>query len=69
MSAEESRNTTPVTAPNGEPHPESSMTATPGKRKRSVQEERAGSDTNTSASHDKTNLHENLRNLVELLSK
>ncbi|CAI7677237.1 unnamed protein product [Penicillium manginii] len=69
MSAEESRNTTPVTAPNGEPHPESNMTATPGKRKRSVQEERAGSDTNTSASHDKTNLHENLRNLVELLSK
>lgn len=69
MSAEESRNTTPVAAPNGEPRPESNMTATPGKRKRSVQEEKAGSDTNTSASHDKTNLHENLRNLVELLSK
>ena len=49
MSVEDSRNTTPVAATNDESHAESNMTATPGKRKRSVQEDKVGSDNNTSA--------------------
>lgn len=69
MSSDQSRNTTPVIATNGELNPSSNMIATPGKRKRSVQEEKSGSDTNASGSHDKTNLQENLRSLVDLLSK
>lgn len=56
-------------ATNGEPHQDSGMIATPGKRKRSAQEEKSGTDSNSSASQDKTNLHENLRSLVDLLLK
>jgi hypothetical protein len=57
-------------APNGEPHPDTSATATPGKRKRSAQEENLGVDSNTSTtSRDKAALHENLRSLVGLLIK
>ena len=55
---------------NGEPHTDSSVTATPGKRKRSTQEEHLGVDANTSTtSRDKATLHENLRSLVGLLIK
>jgi hypothetical protein len=57
-------------APNGEPYPDSSATATPAKRKRSAQEENLSVDSNTSTtSRDKATLHENLRSLVGLLIK
>ncbi|KAJ5103662.1 hypothetical protein N7532_004191 [Penicillium argentinense] len=69
MSADESGNATPVAAINGEPRPETNLSATPGKRKRSVQDEKVGPESSSSAPHEKTNLHENLRNLVQLLVK
>lgn len=53
---------------NGEPHSESAATATPGKRKRSIQDDKSGPES-TSASRENSNLHETLRSLVELLLK
>ena len=69
MSAEDSGNTSPVPNVNNGPHPESNVTATPGKRKRSEQDEKATSEATTSLSQNQTTLHENLRSLVDLLSK
>jgi hypothetical protein len=70
MSADENGDTPMMPAPNGEPLPDTSATATPGKRKRSAQEENLVVDSNTSTtSRDKATLHENLRILVGLLIK
>ncbi|KAJ5590845.1 hypothetical protein N7450_004817 [Penicillium hetheringtonii] len=69
MSAEDSGNTTPVPNVNDETRPEPNVTATPGKRKRSEQDEKPGSETTTSLSQNQTTLHENLRSLVDLLFK
>ncbi|KAJ5439865.1 uncharacterized protein N7458_010863 [Penicillium daleae] len=70
MSADENGDTPMMPAPNGEPLPDTSATATPGKRKRSAQEENLVVDSNTSTtSRDKATLHENLRSLVGLLIK
>lgn len=55
--------------PNGDARPETSTIATPGKRKRSAQEENAGADAKSSTSRDQANLQENLRSLVDLLLK
>jgi hypothetical protein len=68
MSADEGGETTPMPVTNGEPHPDSSVVATPGKRKRSAQD-KSGADSNASAAREKANLHENLRSLIELLLK
>lgn len=70
MSANEGGETTSMPAMNGEPHPDSAAIATPGKRKRSAQEEKSGADAaSTTSRDDKANLQENLRSLVDLLSK
>lgn len=70
MSADKNGDTPMMPATNGEPDPDSLVSATPGKRKRSVQEENLGVDASTSTtSRDKAILHENLRNLVGLLIK
>jgi hypothetical protein len=69
MSADEGGDTTPMPVTNGEPHPDSSVVATPGKRKRSAQDDKSGADSNASAAREKANLHENLRSLIELLLK
>lgn len=53
---------------NGEPHPEPATTATPGKRKRSIQDDKSGPES-TSASRESSLLHETLRSLVDLLLK
>ncbi|KAJ5674031.1 hypothetical protein N7462_009470 [Penicillium macrosclerotiorum] len=68
MSAEESGDTSTMPATNGEPHPDSTVVATPGKRKRST-DEKSVVDATASSSRDKSNLHENLRSLVDLLLK
>lgn len=62
MSADEGGDTTPMST-----HDESyqDTIAGPGKRKRSTQDEKS----NDAASRDRVNLHETLRNLVELLLK
>ncbi|KAJ5308279.1 hypothetical protein N7476_008935 [Penicillium atrosanguineum] len=69
MSADEGGDTTPMPATNGEPHPDSNVAATPGKRKRSTQEEKSGADSNATTARERANLHENLRSLVDLLLK
>lgn len=69
MSANEGSETTSVPNLNGESHPDSAAIATPGKRKRSAQEEKSGADSASTSSRDKANLQENLRSLVDLLSK
>lgn len=69
MSADEGGDTTPMPATNGEPHLESGVVMTPGKRKRSAPDEKSGADSNASAAREKANLHDNLRSLVELLLK
>ncbi|KAJ5683814.1 uncharacterized protein N7477_000159 [Penicillium maclennaniae] len=69
MSADEGGDTTPMPATNGEPHQDSNVAATPGKRKRSSQEEKLGADSNATTAREKANLHENLRSLVDLLLK
>ena len=69
MSADEGGDTAPMRATNGETHPDSNVAATPGKRKRSTQEEKSGADCNATTAREKANLHENLRSLVELLLK
>ncbi|KAJ5155539.1 hypothetical protein N7492_008342 [Penicillium capsulatum] len=53
---------------NGEPHSTSAATATPVKRKRSIQDDKSGPES-TSASRESPNLHETLRSLVDLLLK
>ncbi|KAJ5095396.1 hypothetical protein NUU61_004752 [Penicillium alfredii] len=69
MSADEVGDTASMSTTNGEPHPNSGAIATPGKRKRSGQDEKSGPDSSFSASQDKNYLHETLRSLVELLLK
>ena len=46
---------------------ESAATATPEKRKRSIQDDKSGSD--STSSREKTNLHETLQSLMDLLLK
>lgn len=69
MSVNEGRETTSMSAANGEARPDSVAIATPGKRKRSAQEDKPGADSNSSAPRDKAVLQENLRSLVDLLLK
>jgi hypothetical protein len=69
MSADEGKNTTPMPATNGESHLDSNVVATPGKRKRSTQEEKSGADSNASTTRERATLHENLRSLIDLLLK
>ena len=69
MSADEGGDTTPVSATNGDPHFDFTTIAASGKRKRSTQEDKSSTDSNASASRDRANLHETLRNLIELLLK
>ncbi|KAJ5793606.1 hypothetical protein N7457_000205 [Penicillium paradoxum] len=69
MSADEAGDTTPMSATNGEPHPDPATAATSGKRKRSTQDDKTSTDSSATASRDRANLHESLRNLIELLLK
>lgn len=65
MSADEGGKTTPNPPTNGDTHSDAGAIATPGKRKRSAQDEKSDPDSTTS--QDKVNLHDTLRNLVDLL--
>ncbi|KAJ6167801.1 hypothetical protein N7497_000644 [Penicillium chrysogenum] len=69
MSADEAGDTTPMSATNGEPHPDPATNATSGKRKRSTQDDKPSTDSSATVSRDRANLHETLRSLVELLLK
>ncbi|KAJ5287607.1 hypothetical protein N7478_003293 [Penicillium angulare] len=69
MSADESEDPRPLAPSNGESHIESAATATPAKRKRSTQDDRPAVESTSSTLHDRSNLHETLRNLVGLLLK
>ncbi|OQE41016.1 hypothetical protein PENCOP_c005G00014 [Penicillium coprophilum] len=69
MSADEAGDTTPMSATNGEPHPDPATNATSGKRKRSTQDDKPSTDSSATASRDRANLHETLRSLIELLLK
>ncbi|KAJ5918871.1 hypothetical protein N7454_010015 [Penicillium verhagenii] len=69
MSADEAGDPRTMTPTNGESHPESTATATPGKRKRSTQDENSTIEVASSTSRDSILLHENLRTLVGLLLK
>lgn len=69
MNANEGDEIASVSATNGELRPDPAAIATPGKRKRSTQEEKSSADSTSNTSHDKANLQENLRSLVGLLSK
>jgi hypothetical protein len=68
MSADEGGDTTPVSATNGDHHSDFSTIAASGKRKRSTQDDKSTTDSSTS-SRDRADLHETLRNLIELLLK
>jgi hypothetical protein len=63
MSADEAGETATISATKGNSHDVTTM-ATPGKRKRSTQD-----DPSSSAPRDRANLHETLRNLIRLLLK
>ncbi|KAJ6018952.1 hypothetical protein N7522_001019 [Penicillium canescens] len=63
MSADEAGETAAISATNGDSH-DTTMIATPGKRKRSTQD-----DSSSSAPRDRAKLHETLRNLIRLLLK
>ena len=67
MSTDEGAGTTSMPTTNGGPHMESAATATPAKRKRSIQDDKSGSD--STSSREKTNLHETLQSLMDLLLK
>ncbi|KAJ5643696.1 uncharacterized protein N7484_006203 [Penicillium longicatenatum] len=69
MSADEGGDPKSMAPVNGESHPESTATATPGKRKRSTQDENPAVEPASSASRESLDLHENLRTLVGLLLK
>jgi hypothetical protein len=75
MSADDSGTTTSMSATNGElttATPDPPALATPGKRKRvSSHEDKTSQDLNTATSQaqEKIKLQENLRNLVDILSK
>ena len=68
MSADESEDTTPMSATNGEPHSDPTN-ATSGKRKRSTQDDKPSTEPSATASRNRANLHETLRSLIELLLK
>ncbi|KAJ5341411.1 hypothetical protein N7541_010535 [Penicillium brevicompactum] len=65
MSADEGGDTTPMSTTHDEPHQDSATTAGAGKRKRSTQDDKP----NDTTARDQANLHETLRNLIELLLK
>ncbi|KAI2721715.1 hypothetical protein DTO027I6_1106 [Penicillium roqueforti] len=69
MSADEAGDTTPMSTTNSEPHPDPATNATSGKRKRSTQYDKPSTESSAPASRDRTNLHETLRSLIELLLK
>lgn len=75
MSADESADASTIPPTNGELHPSTSdplVMATPGKRKRgSGSDEAHAHEAGSSAteSQDRESLQENLRNLVEILTK
>ncbi|CDM28878.1 hypothetical protein DTO013E5_1308 [Penicillium roqueforti] len=69
MSADEAGDTTPMSTTNSEPHPDPATNATSGKRKRSTQDDKPSTESSAPASRDRTNLHETLRSLIELLLK
>ncbi|KAJ5804543.1 uncharacterized protein N7518_000846 [Penicillium psychrosexuale] len=69
MSADEAGDTTPMSTTNSEPHPDPATHATAGKRKRSTQDDKPSTESSAPASRDRTNLHETLRSLIELLLK
>ncbi|KAJ5584456.1 uncharacterized protein N7459_004256 [Penicillium hispanicum] len=69
MSADEGGDPKLMSATKSDSHLESAATATPGKRKRSAQEEKSSAESNSVTSREKTNLHESLRSLVDLLVK
>jgi hypothetical protein len=68
MSADEGGDTTPMSVANGD-HSDLTAIAASGKRKRSTQDDKSNTDSSASASRDRANLHETLRNLIELLLK
>ncbi|KAJ5326628.1 uncharacterized protein N7506_009730 [Penicillium brevicompactum] len=65
MSADEGGDTTPMSTTHDEPHQDSATIAGAGKRKRSTQDDKP----NDTTARDQANLHETLRNLIELLLK
>lgn len=69
MSADEAGDPTPVSNMNGEPRQDPTAIAGSGKRKRSTQDNGLATDANDTASRSRANLHETLRNLIELLLK
>lgn len=71
MSADEGGDTTSMPVTNGEPNPSADTVAvaTPAKRKRPLSQEEKVPESTSSAPQDKTQLHETLQNLVELLLK
>ncbi|KAJ5808335.1 hypothetical protein N7474_009604 [Penicillium riverlandense] len=72
MSADEGGDAVLVPATNGEHRPsppDSTAVATPGKRKRSSQDEKSAQESGLSAPQDRQDLHETLQTLVDLLLK
>lgn len=65
MSADEGGDTTPMSTTHDEPHHDSTTATGAGKRKRSTQDDKPHDTT----ARDQANLHETLRNLIELLLK
>ncbi|KAJ5577196.1 hypothetical protein N7535_004122 [Penicillium sp. DV-2018c] len=68
MSTDEAPDVSPISATNGEDVPDSTTAATTGKRKRSTPDDKQ-TDPIASVTRDRENLHESLRNLVDLLLK
>lgn len=64
MSADEAGEATPIPPTNGDSHSDAGAIATPGKRKRSAQDDKPDVGP---TSQNKVNLHDVLRNLVNLL--
>ncbi|CAI7647746.1 unnamed protein product [Penicillium bialowiezense] len=65
MSADEGGDTTPMSTTYDESHHDSTAATGAGKRKRSTQDDKP----NDTSARDQANLHETLRNLIELLLK
>lgn len=69
MSTDEGGDTAPMASANGERYQDSTTMTGFGKRKRSTQDDQSSVDSNDTASRDRANLHETLRNLIDLLLK
>ncbi|KAJ5648207.1 hypothetical protein N7490_004579 [Penicillium lividum] len=69
MNADEGVDPKSMAPINGEHYPEPTATATPGKRKRSTQDENSAVEHASSTSRESINLHETLKTLVNLLLK